>query len=266
MSSSEPVTVESAGAASRAATLAANLVFPVLTFGTLLILWEILPRVLEVPAYILPVPSAFLAKLWQEQALIWTHTIVTLQEVVYGFIAGVLISVPLALVIVSNRMIERIVYPLVLFFQLVPKIAVAPLFVVWFGFGMFPKVFFTFMLCFFPVLVSSMTGFRSLDPRVLQITRSMGASSWQTFRFIRLPTAMPAIFSGMKVSVVLATTGAIVAEFVGANSGLGYLLLQATTFLDMPLIFAVLVALCALGLIFSYVVNSLEKFVMPWNR
>lgn len=239
---------------------------PAATFFSLVLLWEVLPPLLEVPAYILPVPSAFFAEFVNSFPQLFGHSLVTIQEIVYGFIAGVLISVPLALLIVSNKTLEKSLYPLIIFFQLIPKIAIAPLFIVWFGFGLFPKVFFTFLLCFFPVLVSSMSGFRELDPRILYLTRSMGASSWQTFRAIRLPAALPSIFSGMKVSIVLATTGAIVAEFVGANAGLGYLLLRATTFLNMPLIFACLMALCIIGLLFSFAVTLLESLVMPWKR
>jgi NitT/TauT family transport system permease protein len=165
---------------------------------------------------------------------------------------------------VSFRWLERSLYPLIVFFQLIPKIAVAPLFVVWFGFGPFPKVLLTFMLCFFPTLVASMTGFRALDERVLYLTRSMGANAGQTFRYIRLPSAIAHIFGGFKVSIVFAATGAIVAEFVGSNSGLGYLLLRATSYLDMPLIFAVLGALSAIGIVFSYAVQLLERLCMPW--
>jgi NitT/TauT family transport system permease protein len=110
-----------------------------------------------------------------------------------------------------------------------------------------------------------MTGFRALDERLLYITRSMGATRWQTFRYVRLPAAMPFIFSGLKISIVLAATGAIVGEFVGANSGLGYLLLRGSSYLDMTLIFAVLVALSAVGLLFSYAVQASERLVMPWQ-
>ena len=123
----------------------------------------------------------------------------------------------------------------------------------------------TFLLCFFPTLVASMAGFRALDPRVLYLTRSMGATWWQTFRYVRLPAALSYIFAGLKVSVVFAATGAIVGEFVGANSGLGYLLLRGTSYLDMPLIFAILVALSVVGIAFSYVVQFAERLLMPWT-
>ncbi len=242
------------------------LLYPLATFSLLLLAWQFLVRLFGVPEYILPVPSAFLAKLVQSRALIGEHTLVTSTEIVLGFLIAAAIGVPLGLMIVSLKFLERSLYPLILFFQLIPKIAIAPLFIVWFGFGPFPKILLTFLLCFFPTLVASMTGFRALDERVLYISRSMGASAWQTFRYIRLPAAMGHIFGGFKVSVVFAATGAIVAEFVGANAGLGYLLLRATSYLDMPLIFAVLVALSAIGILFSYAVQLLERLFMPWLR
>jgi len=243
-----------------------SIVYPLFSFGALLVLWQWGVRAAGVPEYILPVPSEFLAKLWAERPLITQHTLVTANEVVLGFLMAAAVSIPLGFLIVSIRPIERAVYPVIVFFQLVPKIAIAPLFVVWFGFGLFPKVLLTFLLCFFPTLVASMTGFRALDERVLYLTRSMGATWWQTFRYVRLPAAMTYIFAGLKVSIVFAATGAIVGEFVGANAGLGYLLLRGTSYLDMPLIFAVLVALSAIGILFSYVVQWAERALMPWQR
>jgi len=238
--------------------------YPIATFAALLVAWQFLVRLFGVPEYILPLPTEFLSKLVESRALIWQHTLVTASEVLLGFLFAAAIGVPLGLMIVSFRWLERSLYPLIVFFQLIPKIAVAPLFVVWFGFGPFPKILLTFMLCFFPTLVASMTGFRALDERVLYLTRSMGANAGQTFRYIRLPSAIAHIFGGFKVSIVFAATGAIVAEFVALNSGLGYLLLRATSYLDMPLIFAVLVALSAIGIVFSYAVQLLERLCMPW--
>ena len=240
--------------------------YPLATFTLLLLAWQFLVRLFGVPEYILPVPSEFLVKLAESRGLIWQHTLVTANEILLGFLLAAAVGVPLGLMIVSIKFLERSLYPLILFFQLIPKIAIAPLFIVWFGFGPFPKILLTFLLCFFPTLVASMTGFRALDERVLYLSRSMGATAWQTFRYIRLPAALGHIFGGFKVSIVFAATGAIVAEFVGSNSGLGYLLLRATSYLDMPLIFAVLVALSVVGILFSYSVQLLERLCMPWLR
>ena len=240
--------------------------YPALSFGALFVLWQFGVRAAGVPEYILPVPTEFFAKLWTDRLLIGEHSLVTAKEIVLGFLMAAAISIPLGFFIVSVKPIERAVYPVIVFFQLIPKIAIAPLFVVWFGFGLFPKVLLTFLLCFFPTLVASMTGFRALDERVLYLTESMGATWWQTFRYVRLPAAMTYIFAGLKVSIVFAATGAIVGEFVGANAGLGYLLLRGTSYLDMPLIFAVLVALSLIGIFFSYVVQYSERLLMPWQR
>ena len=242
------------------------ILYPLASFGLLFVLWQWGVRAFGIPEYILPVPTEFLAKLWADRALISEHTLVTAKEIILGFLMAAGISIPLGFLIVSWKPLERAVYPVIVFFQLIPKIAIAPLFVVWFGFGLFPKVLLTFLLCFFPTLVASMTGFRALDERVLYLTKSMGATGWQTFRYVRLPAAMTNIFAGLKVSIVFAATGAIVGEFVGSNSGLGYLLLRGTSYLDMPLIFAVLVALSIIGIFFSYLVQYAERLLMPWHR
>lgn len=245
---------------------AASIGWPLMSFVLLIVAWEILIDVLKVPEFLVPPPSKFFARLFQSRDLFWAQTLVTGYEVLLGFVASAILSIPLALLIVSVPLVERAVYPIIVFFQLIPKIAIAPLFIVWFGFEIFPKVLLTFLLCFFPVLVDSMTGFKSIDPRLYYITRSMGANAWQTFRHIRLPAAMPFIFSGLKVSIVLAATGAIVGEFVGANQGLGYLLMRGTSYMDTPLIFAALVALSIMGLFFSYAVEASERLIMPWRR
>ena len=240
--------------------------WPLASFGGFLLAWQLLVRPLGVPGYILPLPSEFLPRVVSDFPLIWENAKITAAAILMGFFWATLVSVPLGLLIVSVRVIEKALYPLIVFFQLVPKIAIAPLFVVWFGFGMFPKVLLTFLLCFFPTLVASMTGFRALDERVLYLTRSMGMNRWQTFRYVRLPAALTYIFAGLKVSIVFAVTGAIVGEFVGSNAGLGYLLLRATSLFDLPLIFACLVALSVLGIVFANLVDWAERILMPWQR
>lgn len=239
---------------------------PIISFILLIVVWQILVIELEVPEYIMPPPSDFLARLVESRALLFDHLLRTAAEVAAGFLLATAISVPLGYLIASVTFVERSFYPLIVFVQLTPKIAIAPLFIVWFGFGMTPKIFITFLLCFFPTLVASMAGFKALDERILYLSRSMGATPRQTFRYIQLPTALPYIFSGLRVSIVFAATGAIVGEFVGANKGLGYLLLRGTSYLDTSLIFAVLIVLAIMGLFFSYIVQFTEQIVMPWKR
>jgi NitT/TauT family transport system permease protein len=239
---------------------------PMMSFIILLVVWEISVIVFDIREYIMPPPSTFLERVVDDRVILWRHMLVTGKEVLLGFTWATVFSIPLALVIALIPPIERAFYPLIVFFQLIPKIAIAPLLIVWFGFGIFPKILLTFLLCFFPTLVSSMAGFKAIDPRVLYLTKSMGASSWQTFIYVRIPTALPYIFSGLAVSIVFAVTGAIVGEFVGAQAGLGYLLLRGSSYLDTSLMFAVLVVLSIMGLAFSYAVTALEYIVMPWQR
>jgi NitT/TauT family transport system permease protein len=142
----------------------------------------------------------------------------------------------------------------------------APLFLVWFGFGMESKVILTLMMTFFPLLIASITGFQILDPRLLYLTRSMGATAWKTFWYLSVPAALPVIFSGVKASATIAATAAIVAEFVGANKGLGYVLLKGTSTMNIELTFAVLVALTVIGLAINYIVEFSEWVLAPWQR
>jgi len=262
----DAVTVSSSARRRRRRDLFQAVGLPLLSFVALIAFWEFAISAFQVPEYIVPAPSKFFARFYEARQLLWDHSRVTGGEVLAGFALAAVVSVPLALAIASVKVVERALYPLIIFLQLIPKIAVAPLFIVWFGFGPFPKVLLTFLLCFFPILVDSMTGFKSLDPRLLYLTQSMGARPWQTFVFIRLPAALPFIFSGLKVAIVLAVTGAIVAEFVGSNAGLGYLLLRASSNLDTALTFAVLIALSVMGLALSYGVEAAEQLVMPWQR
>lgn len=239
---------------------------PTLTFVVTIALWQTAVVLLDIKPYILPAPTAMFERLFANVSILWDATLITGTEVLLGFLLAAVISIPLAYAIASVRLVEIAFYPLIVVLQTIPKIAVAPLFIVWFGFDMLPKVLLTFLLCFFPILVDTMTGFKSLDPRLLYITKSMGANALQTFRYVRVPAAIPFIFSGLKVAVVMAVTGAIVAEFIGSNGGLGYVLLRASSLLDTALIFAVLVALSILGLVFSTAVELLERLVAPWQR
>ena len=167
--------------------------------------------------------------------------------------------------IAYSKLVESFVYPLLVFSQSIPKIAVAPLFVVWFGFGIVPKVIAAFLLGFFPVVVSTVMGFKSVEQDMVDLARSMGSTRLQMFFKISLPQALPAIFSGMKVSITLAVVGAVVGEFVGSNSGIGYLLQKANGNFDLPLMFAALVVLSMIGVILFVVIDVVERLMIPWH-
>ena len=172
---------------------------------------------------------------------------------------------PCGLAVAFSRSVERVVMPVLVFTQLVPKIALAPLFIIWFGFGLFPKVFMTFLLSFFPIVIDSIAGFRSLDREIEHLIRSMGLRAWPAFVKVRLPHALPHVFTGLKVAITLATVGAIIGEFVGSDRGLGYLLLVAGGDLRTELLFATLIVLTAIGLVLYYVVTLLERLAIPWH-
>ena len=242
-----------------------NLV-PPLTFVAIVGIWAAAIPIFKIPAYLLPSPGGVFARLITDWKHLWDNSLVTLTEIVLGFGLTVLTAIPLGLLIALSLVAKQIVYPPLMLLQLVPKIAVAPLFLVWLGFGIESKVLLTVLMTFFPLLLASISGFQILDTRFLYLTQSMGASSWQTFRFLRFPAALPVIFSGIKTSATIAATAAIVAEFVGANKGLGFVLLRGTGTMDIELVFAVLVVLTIIGIAINYAVEFAEWAMTPWER
>ena len=234
-----------------------------LAFFVILVIWQLVG--LRVPRYILPTPLATVHELVARAPLLGQHALITLREIVLGFLLAVVVSVPCGLAVAFSRPVERVVMPILVFTQLVPKIALAPLFIIWFGFGLFPKVFMTFLLSFFPIVIDAVVGFRSLDREIEYLTRSMGLSPWPAFLKVRLPHALPNVFAGLKVAITLATVGAIIGEFVGSDRGLGYLLLVAGGDLRTELLFATLVVLTGLGLILYHLMALLERAAIPWH-
>jgi len=180
-----------------------------------------------------------------------------------GFIAA--IAIPLAIAITSSQRFDEFVMPTMLFFQVVPKVAIAPLFLVWFGVGAMPKILVAFLISFFPIVIDAAVGLRSMSSEMTDLARSMGASRSQIFTQFRLPTSLPYLFSGLKVAATLAIAGAVVGEFVGADKGLGYLLLVTNSNMETALMFATLVGLTFIGLVFFYSVEFLESLLIPWH-
>jgi len=239
---------------------------PVATFAGIVLVWGLAVWLLQIPSYLLPSPVAVFETLVSDWPELWSNAVVTITEIVAGFLITIVVAIPLGLLIALSRAAKQIAYPPLMLLQLVPKIAIAPLFVVWLGFGIESKILLTILMTFFPLLLASISGFQILDGRLLYLTRSMGASGWQTFRYLRFPAALPVIFSGLKTSATIAATAAIVAEFVGANRGLGYVLLRATNTLDTSLVFAVLVLLTVIGVALNYIVEFAEWALTPWQR
>lgn len=241
-----------------AALFAASLVF-------LALAWEFGTVIFGVPEYLIPKFSSVLERMFAEQSSLRHHTWVTGYETLLGFGLAVAVSIPLAVLITYSRVAEKIIYPWLVSSQVVPKVAVAPLFVVWFGFGITPKIIVAFLISFFPIVVDTTVGLKSTDKEMLYLARSMGGGTLMTFLKVRVPNALPNIFGGLKVGITFAVVGALVGEFVGASEGLGYLLLTATGRLDTPLVFASLLAMTLLGVVLFGLVELTERMMIPWR-
>ena len=234
-------------------------------FLLLFVIWEVAVRLTGVKEYLLPPPSTVWTEFWKRHAIVSAGAWVTTQEILAGYALAVIVSIPLALAVAYSRFMEQAVYPVIVFLQIVPKIAIAPLFIIWFGFGFTPKLLLVFLLSFFPIVVSSIAGFKSADRDVMDFARTTGAGRLRMFVKISLPQALPHIFTGLKVGAALAATAAVVAEFVASDKGLGYLLLQYNGQLDTPMVFATIVILSLIGLAVYYAVEIIERIAIPWH-
>jgi NitT/TauT family transport system permease protein len=250
---------------SRSRRLARNSVLPIVTTLAFLGLWEAGVRVLEVQAFVLPPPSAILEEFWTARDQILVHSIATLVAVVIGFGLAALLAVPLAFAIVLWRPFERAVYPILVASQTVPKIAIIPLLVVWFGFGQLPKLILALLISFFPIVIDTTVGLRSVPTASIDLIRSMSGSRWDVFRYVRIPASLPYMFSGLKIGVTLAVVGAVVGEFVGSTEGLGVMIVRASGVLNTRLVFAGIIALSVLGVVLFYAVVALERMFVSWH-
>jgi NitT/TauT family transport system permease protein len=257
--------VQHALARQASAARMSGIIYPAVTAVLLLVLWEAAVRAFDVKIYLVPPPSLVAAKLGSSLDLIAKHGWVTLREIVWGYLLSVVVGIPLAVLIFSSPIFARSIYPLLVSSNAIPKTAIAPLFVVWFGFGELPKVLIGFLIAFFPIVVNTVVGLASIEPEKIYLARSMGMNAIATFWKIRLPQALPAIFGGLKIAITLAVVGAVVGEFVGADAGLGYLLLIANGQLDTPLLFAGFVGLTVIGVGLFMLIELAERLAIPWH-
>ncbi|WP_228001668.1 ABC transporter permease [Nocardia australiensis] len=238
---------------------------PLALVAVLVVAWWAVTKFELVEPYILPSPADTWRTAADNSMYLLQNTWVTTYETVVGFIIAALIGEAVALVMIYSRGIERTMYPLILFAQVIPKIAIAPLFIVWLGFGTSPKILVAVLMAFFPIVISGMAGLRSVDPEILELTSTMGASNWKTFVKVRFPASLPQLMSGLKIAATLAVTGAVVGEFVGANEGLGYVILQANGNIDTAMLFAALIIMSMLGIILFAIIEIAEQFLIPWH-
>jgi NitT/TauT family transport system permease protein len=238
---------------------------PALVLAVVFALWWLVTAQEWVPDYLVPTPAQVFDTMRDQWAMLAHNSWVTLYETLLGFALAVALGLGTAVLIAYSRGFDKAIYPLVLFAQVIPKVAIAPLLVVWFGTDLRPKVILAVLIAFFPVVISGVAGLRSTDPELLDLSATMGGSRWQTFRKIRFPNSLPHLMSGVKVAVTLAVVGAVVGEFIGASEGLGYVLLLANGQLDAPLLFATLILMSAIGIALFALVDVAEALLIPWH-
>jgi NitT/TauT family transport system permease protein len=239
--------------------------YPIGLTVAVLLVWELGVKFGNVPPYLLPPPSVIARTLFNDWYVIYLNTGPTLIAILGGFALSVIIGVPLAILIVFSRVAERLIYPPMVASQAIPKIAIAPLFIVWMGYGIMPKLWIAFLIAFFPIVIDTVIGLRSVSPEMLQLGRSMGGGTLRVFLKLRLPNALPNLFGGMKVAIALAVVGAITGEFIGSQAGLGYLLTSASGQMDTALVFAVLVTISVIAMVLFAIIEGLERLAIPWH-
>lgn len=242
-----------------------SVAWPVGVSAAALVVWEFVVDALKVKSVVLPAPTAIAQVMVARSDLLLEHLWPTFYQTVLGFALSVVGGVLVAVLITYSRVVRNGFYPLIVISQIVPKISVAPLFVIWFGMGNVSRLLLALMIAFFPMVINTAAGLQSVDEDYLNMARAYMGKRWQIFAKIRLPHAMPYIFSGMKISITLAVIGVIVAEFVASQRGIGYLIVFANGLLDTPLMMAAIATLSVMGLALYAVIAGVERVVVYWQ-
>ena len=235
----------------------------VLAHLALVLAWYLFVRIGNVPKFVMPGPIPTIEALLQPNYSWWTNIAVTGTEIFGGYFLALALGVALALVFTWSKTLEAFFMPLLVSLNMVPKVALGPLIIVWFKYGVLPNSIMAFSIAVFPILLTTARGLREIEPELLDLVRSLKGSRWQLFTKIQLPGALPYILSGMKVGAILAVAGAIVGEFLGSDKGLGYLMLQVQVTLDTPAMFMAVLMITALGMLLYGIVLVLERWLVP---
>jgi len=227
--------------------------------------WEFSIGFFNVPLYILTPPSMIVTKAWADLPRLFAYTYVTGLETILGYMVAIVIALPLGLAIAFSSILRRTIYPFFVTIEMVPKIAFAPIFISWLGFGLLPKVIIVFLVCFFPIVLNAILAFNSLSEELQRFSRSTGAGVWRTFVKIRLPAALPQCFVGFKYAGLNATVGAAIAEFIGSDQGLGFYIQITTGNMRPELAFAGIFFLTAIGLVLFGIITLAERILIPWH-
>ena len=243
----------------------ANWIFPIGILVSLVIVWEVLVRVVNVPSWQLPPPSAILDELIVSKDLLLHHTLVTLKEIVVGFSVALVTGLTLAAGIAYSRILERSVYPIIIASQTIPIIAIAPLLLIWVGYGLTPKVIIVALICFYPIAVNTVDGLKSIDPDMISMFRTLGASRFQVFTKLQVPNSLPFMFSGIKIGISVSVIAAVIGEWVGGSEGLGYLITYSQPLFLTARVFAAIFLLSVMGIILFVLGVWIEHLTMPWH-
>ena len=234
----------------------------VLAHLLLVLAWYLFVRIGEVPKFVMPSPGDTLGALLQPNYSWWSNTLVTATEIFGGYALALVVGVLLALLFTWSKPLESLMLPLLVTLNMIPKVALGPLIIVWFKYGVFPNSMIAFSIAVFPILLTTARGLREIEPELLDLVRSLRGSRWQLFTKIQLPGALPYVFAGMKVAAILAVAGAIVGEFLGSDRGLGYLMLQVQVTLDTPAMFMAVILITLLGMLLYGAVMLLEHLLV----
>ena len=252
------------GSGARLRHAAAHVLPPLLFLIAVLVIWQVGVKVSGTEESTLPAPTDVFSAMWENRTLLVDNSWVTIQEILIGYSAAIVLGVGLAVVLASSLLAERAMYPWLVVSQMVPIPAIAPILVIWTGFDIRPKVIVIALVSFFPIAVNTLDGLKSTEPELLNLLKTLGAGRWKRFRTAQLPSALPFLFSGLKIGAALSVIGAVFAEWVGADAGLGYLILTLNNQVATAEMFATIIVLAAIGIALFGLVRLAERLMLPW--
>jgi len=243
-----------------------NKSYPVIFFVVLLSIWEAISRFEVFPPFILPSPSSILVSLVTNFTSMQYDILITLYEALTGFIIAIILSVLIAVAMDSIIGFKKTIYPVLIISQTIPIIIIAPLFIIWFGYGYAPKIIIVTLICFFPITISLLQGLVAVDKEQIDLLKSMGAGKFQIYKFVKIPSAMPGFFSGLKIAATYSIMGATIGEWVGGKSGLGVYMIRAKQAFETDRVFAAIIVIVVLSILLLKIIEFAEKKNMPWLK
>lgn len=241
-------------------------VIPAVFIGALLLIWELCVRIFRIPLYVLPSPVSVVQALIEERVGLWGHAVVTTEEALIGIGIALVLSLALGVLMDCFPAVRQGLYPILVVTQTVPMIVMAPILIIYMGFGMLPKIFTVVLMCFFPVAVSFVDGLGRVDSEYVHLVRSYGAGKWTAYKLVKIPAAIPALLSGLKVSATYSISGAVVGEWIGSQQGLGYYLLRVKNSYMLDKVFACVVVIIALSLCMNGIIRLMSLVLLPYER